>query len=78
MVTLAFFIVFTFSIISIALIDMFVNHFGFFESLQSLLYLDFGIGKWIIILASLAGLICSVINDFRIFKDGQNNGSKNP
>jgi hypothetical protein len=68
MVTLAYFLLVSLLTILIALFDMSLFEFSFFEAIINILYSEIAIGRYIAILGASLGLISSVIIDFRIHR----------
>jgi hypothetical protein len=71
MVTLAYFLLLTFLTILIALFDMSLFEFSFFEAMINILYSEIAIGRYISLFGAALGLISSVIIDFRIHRSNK-------
>jgi hypothetical protein len=79
MVTLAFFLLITLLTILIALFDMSLFEFSFFEAMINILFSEIAIGRYIALFGAALGLISSVMIDIRIHrtkKDSNDNERK--
>jgi hypothetical protein len=68
MVTLSYFLLISLLTILIAIFDMSLFEFSFFEAMINIFYSVIAIGSYIAILGSSLGLISCVIIDFRIHR----------
>jgi hypothetical protein len=68
MVTLAYFLLILLLTILIALFDMSLFEFTFFEAMINIIYSEIAIGRYIALFGAALGLISSVIIDFRIHR----------
>ncbi|MCM3690118.1 hypothetical protein [Neobacillus niacini] len=68
MVTFAFILLVILLTILIALFDMSLFEFSFFEAMKNILYSEIAIGRYIALFGAVLGLISSVIIDFRIHR----------
>lgn len=68
MVTLSFFLLITFLTLLIALFDMSLFEYSFFEAIINILTSEIAIGRYIALMGAALGLISSVIIDVRIHR----------
>ncbi|WP_258309394.1 hypothetical protein [Cytobacillus oceanisediminis] len=75
MVTFSYFAIFTLLALLATLFDMKIFDFTFWEALRNLLFSEVATGRMIILFTIGAGLVSSLIIDYRIFKNRKKTGS---
>lgn len=75
MVTFSFMTIFALMAALAALFDMKILHYTFWEALWNLLFTEIATGRMILVATLLAGLVSSLITDFRILKARKKSGS---
>ncbi|WP_026583415.1 hypothetical protein [Bacillus sp. J33] len=75
MVTFSFMTIFALMAALAALFDMKILNYTFWEALWNLLFTEIATGRMILVATLLAGLVSSLITDFRILKARKKSGS---